>query len=427
MTSQQEEQAAQQKADKKREQDLKRKAAEEDKQRAADLKLQQAREKEASIVAKHQEEAKQRKELAAKKARENAEVVSRGQLKILPDTDIVKARKMEQKAHAVPPTRPDNHGTLRQIGKPSNVPDVLNTKASKRVLEPEDGRVPSPSKGSGSDAKRRKTNDVDDDVRMADRPSTMAPPKRPSSIRKVGPHPAQPNVEIHTLQESALRYVHAPPPAQHHGQNIFKATVTAQHQAQHSKPTSMYPTNGIMHSNTRIPFAESSTDAHPSLDQPSMQHPKAVSNFKTPARPVPHASTALKSTQKSSPAYQNGENIALPEILTDSEEDSESESEEATGGFRAPSWVNSPALRDLLTQQQLVDPESVFGPIAPLHMDDVFRNGKNGERLKKFRDRGSSARWVETGDAVTQEEKKKDQDARAKMFRDGGWSFNKDV
>lgn len=223
--------------------------------------------------------------------------------------------------------------------------------------------------------------------------------------------------------------MHAPPPAAHHGQSMFKATVTSQHQLQHAnKPQVMYPT-GIMQSNSRIPFAESSNADH--SHEPSTGSHKPA-NFKTPARPPqshagPSNAHAFKSAQKSSPAYQNGENIALPEILTDSEDESDSEAEDNTGGFRAPSWVASPALRDLLTQQQLVDPESVFGPIAPLQMDDVFRNGKNAERLKKFRDRGSSARWVETGDAVTAEEKKKDQDARAKMFRDGGWSFTKDV
>lgn len=81
----------------------------------------------------------------------------------------------------------------------------------------------------------------------------------------------------------------------------------------------------------------------------------------------------------------------------------------------------------MLTQQQLVDPESIFGPIAPLQMEEVFRNSKNPERLKKFRERGSSARWVDTGDAVTKEEKVKDREMRARVVKEGGWRFGQDA
>src|SRR5262249_32724710 len=104
--------------------------------------------------------------------------------------------------------------------------------------------------------------------------------------------------------------------------------------------------------------------------------------------------------------------IALPEIATDSEEeDSENE-------FQAPAWVNSPALRELLTQQQLVDPEQIFGPIAPLQMEEVF---KNKERHKKFRERTSSA--VCANDKVTEDERRKDREARERLIKEGGWTF----
>lgn len=83
-------------------------------------------------------------------------------------------------------------------------------------------------------------------------------------------------------------------------------------------------------------------------------------------------------------------------------------------------------MRDLLTQQQLMDPESVFGPIAPLQMDEVFKNSKNPDRMKRFRDRGESALWTETGDAVTSAEKKRDREMRAKVARDGGWTFSRE-
>lgn len=210
---------------------------------------------------------------------------------------------------------------------------------------------------------------------------------------------------------------------------MYKATVTAQHHMQHGpKAAPMHPNDMLKLSNARIPFADNANPPGPSSSAHYVQDGAAKtvpsnSAFKTPGRP---ASAAPKSAMKSSPMYQNGENIALPEIATDSEDESDSDDENATGGFRAPSWVASPALRDLLTSQQLVDPESVFGPIASLNMDEVFKNGKNAERLKRFRDRGSSARWVESGDAVTQEEKKRDRDARARVVKEGGWRFGQD-
>ena len=71
--------------------------------------------------------------------------------------------------------------------------------------------------------------------------------------------------------------------------------------------------------------------------------------------------------------------------MTDSEdEDSENE-------FEQPSWVNTPNLREMLSNQQLMDPEHIFGPIAPLEMEKVF---PNKERHKRFRERTSSAYWA---------------------------------
>jgi len=108
------------------------------------------------------------------------------------------------------------------------------------------------------------------------------------------------------------------------------------------------------------------------------------------------------------------QNPLLTEIATDSEdEDSDTE-------FQAPSWVNSPALRELLTQQQLVDPEQVFGPIAPLQMEQVFQNK---DRHKQFRPRSSSANWS-GADQLTEEDRRKDREARERMMRDGGWQFH---
>ncbi|KAH8730843.1 inner centromere protein-like protein [Phaeosphaeriaceae sp. PMI808] len=111
--------------------------------------------------------------------------------------------------------------------------------------------------------------------------------------------------------------------------------------------------------------------------------------------------------------YPNGDDIKLPEIMTDSEdEDSENE-------FEQPSWVNTPNLREMLASQQLMDPETIFGPIAPLNMEQVF---PNKERHKRFRERTSSAYWA--NDQVTEEEKRKEREARERLVRDGAWSYN---
>ncbi|USP81386.1 hypothetical protein yc1106_08660 [Curvularia clavata] len=129
---------------------------------------------------------------------------------------------------------------------------------------------------------------------------------------------------------------------------------------------------------------------------------------------IPFAeSTHQAQSQVPQMQYPNGEDIKLPEIMTDSEdEDSDNE-------FEPPSWVNTPNLREMLSNQQLMDPEHIFGPIAPLEMEKVF---PNKERHKRFRERTSSAYWA--NDEVTAEEKRKEREARERLVRDGGWTYN---
>lgn len=120
---------------------------------------------------------------------------------------------------------------------------------------------------------------------------------------------------------------------------------------------------------------------------------------------VPHSQPQIQ--------YPNGDDIKLPEIMTDSEdEDSENE-------FEQPSWVNTPNLREMLSNQQLMDPETIFGPIAPLEMEKVF---PNKERHKRFRERTSSAYWA--NDEITAEEKRKEREARERLVREGAWTYN---
>lgn len=187
--------------------------------------------------------------------------------------------------------------------------------------------------------------------------------------------------------------------------SMMKTAVTNQHQLQHLKTPHMGELAKF--SNAKIPFAEAQSASQPgSAFPPYPQTARSQSQFKTPGTAPSHTS---------SPQYPNGDNISLPEINTDSE-DSDEENE-----FEPPEWAASPALRELLKQQQLVDPMKVFGPIAPLMMEEVFKGNK--ERQAKFRKRTSSANWA-GADRLTEEERRRDQEAREKLEREGGWTMD---
>ncbi|KAI5199935.1 hypothetical protein E4T39_06000 [Aureobasidium subglaciale] len=409
----QDEKVAQKKAEQKREIERKRALkAEEDRKAEQERKAaEQQRLQEARLAAQKQAEQRkveQQRQLALQQ-KKSADLAA-----------AIEQEKLEKQQSQSTLPRGDIGGTLRQLSKQDRPAPQANTaKPAKRPLQqdvedpsqrPTIGRAPASYQQQGD--KRRKTLEDDDDDEV-DRPSDnalTAPPKRPSNMRKES-----------TLNKFPHGYTHAPPPAAHHSQNMFKATVTAQHHAQHAK-AGMHPNDMMKLSTARIPFAENSNP--PGASSSKGPPPSA---FKTPGRPAAQvvSKKSVPKSAKSSPLYANGDNINLPEIATDSED--EDSDDDQTGGFRAPSWVASPALRDLLTQQQLVDPESIFGPIAPLQMEEVFRNSKNPERLKKFRDRGSSARWIDTGDAVTKEEKVKDREMRARVVKEGGWRFGQDA
>jgi hypothetical protein len=166
------------------------------------------------------------------------------------------------------------------------------------------------------------------------------------------------------------------------------------------------------------PFQPEANDEtiHRPAKRPSQQ---AQAKYKpvTPAH-AQFASGKIPFAEPSQPAqptiqYPNGDDIKLPEIMTDSED------EDSENDFEAPSWVNTPNLRELLTAQQLMDPEKIFGPIAPLEMEKVF---PNKERHKRFRERTSSAYWA--NDQVTEEEKKRVREAQERLVRDGGWTYH---
>jgi len=154
----------------------------------------------------------------------------------------------------------------------------------------------------------------------------------------------------------------------------------------------------------KIPFAETP-------NPPNTPH-------RTPhqlKQPVPAPAT-------SSPNYED-DDITLPEINTDSEDDDGSDADSGSlkpkkKAFVPPDWANSPQLRELLEKQQLVDPATIFGPIKPPNLEKMF---PNKERHHRFRQRTSSANWS-GADRLTEEEIRRDFAAREKMSRQGGWS-----
>lgn len=457
----QEEREKQRKADQKRELERKRaakaeeerrieqekKAEEQRKMQETKLAAQRQAEKQAAEAKRREQQRFEQQQQRLEQQRleqQRAEQSAAAKAKAAHELAEAIARERAEK-QALP--RGDAPGTLRQLGQ-RQVPDLSArqippnpAKPPKRNFAQEDDDSQSSRPGIGrnppsyqqNEAKRRKTDELEQETDQ--RHSVMAPPKRPSTMRKVSQLSHQsksPRLTFYqeTLSKVPYGYAHAPPPASHHTSSMFKSTVNSQHQLQHGQRPA-HPSQTVQLSNARIPFAENANPPAAQYYSQSQSHQGnengASSKFKTPARPLmPKGPPKSAKSAKSSPMYANGDNIALPEIMTDSEDEDDDE-DEATGGFRAPSWVASPALRDLLTQQQLVDPETVFGPISDLKMEEVFKGAKNQERLKRFRDRGSSAMWHETGDAVTSAEKKRDMEARERVYKEGGWSYNNRV
>jgi hypothetical protein len=190
-------------------------------------------------------------------------------------------------------------------------------------------------------------------------------------------------------------------PQQSASRDLFKAAVTAQHHNNQANKAG-HPLDMAQLSKGAIPFAPNPNPAGPS-------------SHKTPARgPAANAKSAAKSATRSSPRFQNGDAIELPEIQTDDESD------EDDGHIGVAAWADSPALKAALVRQETMDPMQIFGPSAPLNMEEVFSKSK--DRWSKFRARTSSANWSGS-DRLTEEEVRKDLQARDKMRREGGWSY----
>ncbi|KAH7149959.1 hypothetical protein B0J13DRAFT_594450 [Dactylonectria estremocensis] len=401
----QDEREAQRRRDAKAEFERKRAAAQEE-QRKQELQRRQETER---------QKAKEREQTDAKKSSQRQAAIEKAKQTRAPppavrsqpngppdhSTSLDKSQRDDR-----PPTRPPsrmNSGIFRSQEDAARPVNAVLSNASKSVLKRalgQDGNEPgqarhAPSYGApqyhGKDAKRRRTSDDFADELEADNPPNIkGPPVRPSGGFKK-------DLQAKSVFQNG--YSNVPQSAT---RDLFKATVTAQHASQ-SKAS--HPLDMAQISKGAIPFA-------PNPNQSGQA-------YKTPARPgaMNGAKSVVKSALRSSPRFQNGESIELPEIMTDDDDDDD---DDASHGMTAAAWADSPDLRRALMRQEMMDPSQIFGPPAPLNMDEVF--SKNKERSHKFRARTSSANWSGV-DRLTEEDIRKDLAARDKMRREGGWSY----
>ncbi|KAK9370084.1 hypothetical protein V1509DRAFT_618484 [Lipomyces kononenkoae] len=167
-------------------------------------------------------------------------------------------------------------------------------------------------------------------------------------------------------------------------QNLMKAVVT-----NHGR--NMPFVEGVKFSNDKIRFAVDSGTA--SRTNSNVNALPAT----TPGRQnLPMTQSGIQQFRLSQLAQMpvnSGDHIALPDIHSESEDDDDSSV--------ILDWAHSPFLQEALRQQQRVDPDTVFGPVPPLSMEEVFRTRAGG--TARFRPRSSSANWS-NNDRLTPQE-----------------------
>ncbi|CAJ2513620.1 Uu.00g017390.m01.CDS01 [Anthostomella pinea] len=237
----------------------------------------------------------------------------------------------------------------------------------------------------------RMTDELNDNTEREKQPSLKGAPVRPSGGLKK---------ELPAKSMFPAGYANAP---QTGTRDLFKTTLTHQH---NSQVKVAHPLDMAQVSKGAIPFAPNPNPAGPS--------------YKTPGRPqgVAAAKSVAKSATRSSPRFQNGDAIELPEINTDDDDDDDDDDD--GGKDMVAAWADSPNLRRALVEQETQNPFEVFGAPGPLNMEEVFVKSK--DRFHKFRARTSSANWSGS-DRLTEEEIRKDLAARDKMRREGGWTY----
>ncbi|KAI0022709.1 hypothetical protein F4780DRAFT_732676 [Xylariomycetidae sp. FL0641] len=397
----QEEREAQRKREAKAELERRRAAAQEEERRQEQqrkLEIERQREEERKQAAAQAEAKKnaQRQAILEKAKQTRAPPpVARSQPNGPPDYSRSESGPARP-ASRIGPTAQRSH---EEAGRLVNTVLAGSSKASmKRPLQQDQAEDQGPRQaqsrsGTGYQSKETKrmrmTDELNEGVPREKQPSLKGAPVRPSAGLKK---------EMPAKSMYSAGYVSA---SQNSNRDLFKTTVTSQH---NSQMKAAHPLDMAQVSKGPIPFASSTNAAGPA--------------YKTPGRPQGMAAvkSVAKSGTRSSPRFQNGESIELPEINTDDEDEEE---DEGPKGMVA-AWADSPNLHRALVEQESVDPFQVFGPPGPLNMEEVFAKSK--ERFQKFRQRTSSANWS-GADRLTEEDIRKDLAARDKMRREGGWSY----
>ena len=381
----------------------------EQEEREARRREEQRRELERKRAAQQQEEAR-RQEMRSRAEAERRERLAAEDPKKAAHMQAIEKRRLENQRRLerqgsqqpeasqrsdLGSARPASRlGSIQPFNRSINQPQPNPAKPPKRGLDDETSHRPTAPKTAtmqpSGESKRRRTED--EQSRMSSMRPAMAPPIRQSNIRKVSHTQSQVALDLMlTCNEPPPQpsiFGHAQPSVAHQpGSSIFKT-------AQAQRPA--HPLDMAKYASGKIPFAE------PSNAQPA-------------AHRTPAASSSQKVPVKESPNYPNGENINLPEIATDSEdEDSDAEM------LPVPKWAQPKELESLLRQQEGMEVDSIFGPIAPFSLEETFKSDK---KIKKFRERTSSANWS-GADGLTQEEIRRDLAERQRLRLNGGWSFN---
>jgi hypothetical protein len=412
----QDDREAQRRRDAKAEAERKRAAAQEDQrkqeQRRLDAERQKQQDREASAPPDAKKSAQRQALIEKAKQTRAPPPAARPHPNGPPDFGDVSQEKSGSSLQRVEGqgTRPPSAMNAEETNRPVSNASKAGVKRGPEVTDDTQAKRP-PSRGGPSyqakDGKRRRTSEIQDDTEVDAQPNIKNPPVRPSGGFKKVSHPqSRPGLskKLTSFQELPKKsvfqngYSNAPPSAT---RDLFKATVAGQYGNQ---AKAAHPLDMAQISKGAIPFAPN--------PNPSAQ------SHKTPARPgAAHGvKSAAKSVPRSSPAFQNGESIELPEIQTDDEDDED----EAGGTVSVAAWADSPDLRRALMRQETMDPSHIFGPPAPLNMEEVFSKSK--DRFHKFRARTSSANWS-GADRLTEDDIRKDLAARDKMRREGGWTY----
>ncbi|KAK2591643.1 hypothetical protein QQS21_010657 [Conoideocrella luteorostrata] len=394
-----EEREAQRRRDAKAEIERKKTAAQEDQRRQEQLKRQEAeRQRQPErVVCQPQSKTNAQRKAAIEKAKQTRAPPPAVRTQPNGPPDLAMSQEGQPPR---PPSRmaSNAHWGQEELTRPVNAVLSNASKAGgKRAFtqdKGDDGQAKRPPSRGGpvyqaNEAKRRRTSEpCDEEVDTSSQKNIRGPPVRPSAAFKK---------ELPSKSIFQSGYANVP---QSGAPNLFKATVSSQYVGQMK---AVHPLELAQISKGAIPFQPASNTAGPA--------------YKTPGRPGPAngVKSGAKSATRSSPRFQNGEGIELPEIQTDDD----SEDDEANGVTVAP-WADSPALRGALVRQETMDPSQIFGPPAPLNMEEVFNKSK--DRFHKFRARTSSANWS-GADRLTEEDIRKDLIARDKLRRDGGWSY----